>query len=164
MRALRPVLPAVVQYSLVMGLLLFFHFGASDIAKTGQRFELFLLPLVVGAYAALKGKHIQLLRAYVIASTVLAVAWPLHDFGLQKNPVGQMIANAILLLVGVQRLRRLLPCLVILVPGLFLTQSRGAIIAAAIGIVVIVVMHGLRDAPHSHAHWRSRCLRSASSR
>jgi hypothetical protein len=144
-RALRPVFPAVIQYSLVMGLLLFFHFGAGNFAKTGQRFELFLLPLLVGAYAALKGKHMRLLEAYVVASTVLAVAWPFHDFGLQKNPVGQIIANAILLLVGVPALRRLLPFLVVLVPGLFLTESRGAIIAAAIGVVVIVVMHGLRE-------------------
>jgi O-antigen ligase len=55
-----------------------------------------------------------------------------------------MIANAILLLVAVQQLRGLLPCLLLLVPGLLLTQSRGAIIAAAIGVVVILLMHGFR--------------------
>jgi O-antigen ligase len=35
------------------------------------------------------------------------------------------------------------PCLLVLVPGLLLTQSRGAIVAAAIGIVVIVLLRGL---------------------
>ena len=59
---------------------------------------------------------------------MLAVVSPLHDFGVQKNPVGQMIANAILLIVAVQKLRALLPLLLILVPGLFLTQSRGALV------------------------------------
>jgi hypothetical protein len=144
-RALRPVFATVLQYSLVMAFLLVFHFGLGDVAKTGQRFELFLLPLVVGAYAALKARHIRLLQAYIVASCVLAILWPLHTFGMQKNPVGQVIANAILLLVGVESLRRLLPLLLILVPGLFLTQSRGAIIAAAIGVGVIVLMHGLRQ-------------------
>jgi O-antigen ligase len=142
-RALRPLLLPVVPYSVVMGLLLFLHFSSSSLAQTGQRFELFLLPLVVGAYAAVKGKHIRLLQAYIVASTVLAILWPLQDFGMQKNPVGQMIANAILLLVAVQRLRALLPLLLILVPGLFLTQSRGALVAAAIGVGVIVAIHGL---------------------
>jgi len=145
LRALRPVATSIVQYSLVMGLLLFFHSGLGNIAKTGQRFELFLVPLVVGAYAALKGRHIRLLQAYIVATTLLAVLWPLADLGLQKNPVGQLIANAILLLVGVPTLRALLPLLLVLVPGLFLTQSRGAIIAAAIGVGIIVVMHGFRE-------------------
>jgi mannitol-specific phosphotransferase system IIBC component len=74
---------------------------------------------------------------------VLAVAWPLDDLGLQKNPVGQLIANAILLLVGFRALHRLLPCLIVLVPGLLLTQSRGAILAAAVGITIIVALRGL---------------------
>lgn len=124
-RVLRPVLLPVLQYGAVMALLLVFHLGGGEVAQTAQRFELFLLPLIIGAYAALKGQHIRLLQAYVVASTALAIVWPLYDFGMQKNPVGQMIANAILLLVAVQRLRGLLPCLLILVPGLLLTQSRG---------------------------------------
>ena len=52
--ALRPIALPVVQYSVVIGLLLLAHLG-SGAAQTGQRFELFLLPLVVGAYAALRG-------------------------------------------------------------------------------------------------------------
>jgi len=127
-----------------MGLLLFVHSGPGNFAKSGQRFELFLLPLVIGAYAALKGRHIPLLQAYIVATTVLAVLWPFDDLNFQKNPVGQMIANAILLLVGVPALRRLLPLLVLLVPGLFLTQSRGAIVGAVIGVVVLLLVQGFR--------------------
>jgi hypothetical protein len=74
-----------------------------------------------------------MLQTYVLSATVLALAWPLHLLGGQKNPVGQLIGSAILLLVAVPSLRRLLPCLLILVPGLLITQGRGAIIATIVG-------------------------------
>jgi hypothetical protein len=144
-RALRPIAPAVWQYGVLMLLLLAVHLSVSDFAKTGQRFELFLLPLIVGAFAALTGRHIALLKAYVLSATVLAAAWPVAQQSLgQKNPVGQMIANAILVLVGVRALRRYRPCALILVPGLVLTQSRGAIAATMIGLVVIFALQDSR--------------------
>lgn len=144
-KALRPVAPAVVQYGVLMLLLLAVHLGVSDFAKTGQRYELFLLPLIVGAFAALTGRHIALLKAYVLSATALALLWPLAPGLLgQKNPVGQMIANAILVLVGVRALRRYLPCALILVPGLVLTQSRGAIAAAIVGLAVILALQDSR--------------------
>jgi hypothetical protein len=142
-RALRPVAAPVLVYCTIMVLLLPPHLGVENVVQTGQRYELFLAPLVVGAFAALSKQHLPLLQAYVLATTALAVVWPLDSFELQKNPVGQLIANAILLLVGFRALHRLWPCLLVLVPGLLLTQSRGAIMAAAIGITVIVLMRGL---------------------
>src|SRR5204862_998623 len=105
------------------------------------------LPLIVGAFAALTGRHIRVLQAYVLATTVLAAVWPIHHFALNKNPVGQLIANAILLLVGVRALRRLWPCLLLLAPGLILTVSRGAIVGAVIGIMVILVLQRTRAHP-----------------
>jgi hypothetical protein len=142
-RALRPVTAPVLVYSTMMVLLIPLHLGLGNGIKTGQRFELFLVPLVVGSFAALSKRHVPLLQAYVLSTSVLAVVWPLHNFALQKNPVGQLIANAILLLIGYRALRRLWPCLLVLVPGLVLTESRGAIFAAAIGITVVLLMRGL---------------------
>ena len=138
-----PIAFTILQYSCVMAFVVLLHFDTWNVAKTGQRLELFLLPLIVGAYAALKGRHVRLLQAYVVSASALALVWPLNDFNLQKNPVGQVIANAILVLMAMQSLRRMLPLLLILVPGLFLTQSRGAIIATAIGVAVIVVLQTL---------------------
>jgi O-Antigen ligase len=142
-RALRPIATPVLVYCTIMVLLLPSHFGVENVVQTGQRYELFLAPLVVGAFAALSKQHLPLLQAYVLSTTALAVVWPFDSFELQKNPVGQLTANAILLLVGFRALHRLWPCLLVLVPGLLLTQSRGAIVAAAIGITVIVLMRGL---------------------
>ena len=142
--ALRPVGLLVLQFAVVIVLLLPFHFGLAEVAQTAQRLELFLLPLLVGAFAALHGKHIPLLQGYVVSTTVLAVVWQFNSLGMQKNPVGQFIANAILVLVALPALRRLLPCVFVLIPALFLTESRGAVIAAAIGTVVIVFFHEAR--------------------
>jgi hypothetical protein len=143
LRALQPVALPLAIYAGVMIVLLPAHLSLSEIAQTGQRFELFLFPLVVGAFAALTGRVTPMLQAYVVSATLLAVAWPLHLLGGQKNPVGQLIGNAILLLVGVRALHRLLPCLIVLAPMLLVTQSRGAILATMIGTFVIWAMQGL---------------------
>ena len=147
LRSLRPVALPVLLYCGVMLIVLAVHPGIREVFKTGQRFELFLLPLIVGVFAALTGRHIRVLQAYVVATTILAVVWPVHDFGLNKNPMGQMIANAVLLLVGVRALRRLWPCLVPLGAGLIFTVSRGAIAGAVIGIMVILVLQRTRARP-----------------
>ena len=147
LRSLRPVALPVLPYCGVMLILLAVHPGMRELLKTGQRFELFLLPLIVGAFAALTDRHIRVLQAYVVATMVVAVVWPVHDFGINKNPMGQMIANAILLLVGVRALRGLWPCLVPLAAGLIFTVSRGAIAGAVIGIIVILVLQRARARP-----------------
>ena len=139
---MRAVKAPVLQYAVVMLLLLTVHLGVGDIFKTGQRYELFLLPLIVGAFAAISDQHLVVLRAYVLAATALAIVWPFAQSIGQKNPVGQMIGNAILVLIAIPSLRKLFPCLLILVPGLLYTESRGAIGATIVGVVVIGIFTG----------------------
>ncbi len=55
-----------------------------------------------------------------------------------------MIGNAILLLVGVRSLRRYAPLALVLVPGLLLTGSRGAVVATAVGLAVILALQRSR--------------------
>jgi len=145
LHALRPLRGGLVQYGLFLVLLLLIHFSFKELAQTGQRFELFLLPLVVGAYATLAGRELGVLKAYVVAATVLAVLWPFDQSLGQKNPVGQMIANAVLLLVGVRRLRAYAPLALVLVPALLLTGSRGAILATAVGLLILIVLQRSRS-------------------
>jgi hypothetical protein len=149
LRALRPVRGPVLQYAVLVGLLLAAHPGLGSMLKSTQRLELLVLPLLVGAFVALGGHHMRLLRAYVAAATVLAVVWPINPLNLhaemQKNPTGQLLANALLLVIGVRDLRRFLPCLPVLLVGLFLTASRGAILALAVGLAVIAIVHSGRN-------------------
>lgn len=149
LRALRPVRAAVMQYAVAIVLLLAIHPAFGTMLKSGQRLELLVLPLLVGAVFGLRNQYLLALRAYVLASTVLAALWPLNLPGLkgelQKNPTGQLLANAILVLLAVPALRRFLPCLPVLAVGLLLTGSRGAILALLLGVAVIVVLRGGRD-------------------
>lgn len=142
LRALRPVRLPLLQYLVFVLILLALHFDGAGILKTLQRFELLGLPLLAGAFIALRGQETRFLKAYIVGSTVLAVVWPvLHNtsFGaeFQKNPVGQVIANAVLILISVRQLRRFLPCLPLLAIGLGLTASRGAVVSVAAGLVVL---------------------------
>jgi O-antigen ligase len=80
---------------------------------------------------------------------VIAVMFPFVSLGLQKNPAGQFVADALLLVIGVPRLARYRILVPLLVYGLFATQSRGAIVACAGGVVVILAfrwMHSPRQA------------------
>lgn len=147
LRALRPARIAFVQYGWLIAVLLVLHFGLGSAVKSFQRIELFAFPALAGAFFALRRNHMLVLRAYVVVATVLAVVWPvLNSHGLagqlQKNPTGQLIVGAILLLVGVRALRHLLPCMPLLILGLALTASRGAILALAVGLLVLSVMYG----------------------
>jgi len=149
LRALRPLRLAVLQYAWFIAALLVLHASASSLFKSGQRLELFFIPMLVGAYIAIRRDHMLVLKAYVVATTLLGLAWPiLKAHGLsgqfQKNPVGQMIVGGILLVIAVHGLRRLLPLLPLLMIGLALTASRGALLALVVGLVVLSVMHGGR--------------------
>ena len=53
-RSLRPVAAPVLLYSAFVLILLGAHIGGKELVKTGQRYELFLLPLLVGAFVALQ--------------------------------------------------------------------------------------------------------------
>jgi len=148
--ALRPVGIAFVQYAWLILVLLALHPGFGSAVKSFQRLELFGLPLLVGAYIALRRQHMLVLRAYVLVATLLAVAWPVLDAHgatgqLPKNTTGQLLASAILLLIGVRALRQLLPCLPVLVIGLALTASRGSVLAVVVGIAVLSVLLGGRN-------------------
>lgn len=144
LHALRPLKGGLRQYGFFLLVLLAIHFSLKDLAQTGQRFELFLVPVVIGAFAALAGRELGVLRAYVVAATVLAALWPFEPSLGQKNPVGQLIGNAILILVGIRRLRQYAPLALVLVPGLLLTGSRGAVLATAIGLVVVLALQNER--------------------
>jgi hypothetical protein len=143
-RSLRPIAFPVGQFAVLMLLLVAVHFSPHDVLQTIQRYELFAFPLVVGAFAALTNRHLILLTGYVLSATLLGLLWPIAGGLGQKNPVGQMVGNAILVLVGVRGLRRYLPLAVLLTPALILTGSRGAILATAIGLLIVFGLQNVR--------------------
>ncbi|MGD0196616.1 MAG: O-antigen ligase family protein [Solirubrobacteraceae bacterium] len=143
--SIRPARLPLLQYAWALAALLVFHLGFTSALKSMQRLELFALPVFVGAYLALRGKHLLVLRGYVVSAAVLSVVWPvLNAHGLtgqlDKNPTAGFIATAILLLLVVRELRPIIWCMPVLLVGLGLTASRGAVVSLGVGIVVIVLM------------------------
>lgn len=142
---LRRVAWPVGQYCLFVAFLLAAHFHFQEVEKSFQRIELIAFPVIVGSYLALRGYHLRLIKAYVVAAAVLAVVWPFDSLSLQKNPAGQFIANGLLLVIAIPALSRYRLLALVMVYGLFATQSRGAIVAAGIGLVVMFLVQGLRS-------------------
>ena len=138
---------AVLQYLACMAVLLALHLSPGTLLKTGQRLELLVVPIVVGALIAQEGCERLFLRMYIVSAAILSLAWPFivsgdQGLGIQKNPAGQFIANAILVLLAVPAVRNWAFLLLtpVLVLGLFLTESRGAIVSVGAGLGALVVL------------------------
>lgn len=144
-RALRSQSFPLLQYCAFLLVLLAAHLGVGAAVQTVQRLELVGLPVLVGCYLALRRADLRLLQAYVVGTTAVAAIWHFHHLSLQKNPAGQLMANAIVVLVGVPRLGRLRFVLPVLVYGLFATESRGAIVACALGLGAVFLVRGLHS-------------------
>jgi O-antigen ligase len=140
---LRSLALTVGPYVGLMLILLAAHLGPDQFIKTPQRLELLVAPLLLGSAIVRWGLEEHLLRAYVVASTLLAAAWfPLQNSVAlgQKNPVGQFIANALVLLLAVKSLRRRLGlCIPILAAGLLLTGSRGALVSVPVAAGLLII-------------------------
>ena len=141
LKALRiPLLP----YVALMGVLLVFHLSTVSTIKTGQRLDLFLFPLIIGAAIVRWGDERRFLTVYVVCAGLFGLVWHFvnnYYYLGQKNPVGQFVANAIIILIAVKPLRRKLwPLAPVLIGTLFLTQSRGAIVSVGVAVIVILAL------------------------
>ena len=147
LRALAPLRWPLGQYVAVMGVVWAGHLGFSTLLQTGQRLELFLIPLLAGAAIVQWGCERGVLRTYVVVTTAFAGLYPFFSdgemgLGVQKNPAGQFIANALLMQIAIPELRkRLLWTIPILTLGLFWTQSRGALVSVPIGLAAMLLMN-----------------------
>ncbi|WP_088319764.1 O-antigen ligase [Kineosporia sp. R_H_3] len=154
LRALSPLKGVVGQYLAVLTVLLVAHPEFAVLVATGQRVELFVFPLLVGALVARTGRELWFLRAYIVASAVTGALWIAGVELGQKNPIGQFVANALILLLAVKPLRPWLQWLTpLLVAGLLWTQSRGAILSVGVALAVLVLAQ-----PGSRSRLRSLAL------
>jgi hypothetical protein len=142
---LRPAKWPVLQYCVFVLVLFCAHPGVQPLLQTLQRYELIVFPLVIGSYLVIRGVHVTALKAYIVAASVIAVMFPFVSLGLQKNPAGQFVADALLLVIGVPRLARYRILVPVLVWGMFATESRGAIVACAVGVTVILDLRWTRS-------------------
>lgn len=145
--ALRPLAGPFWIYAGVLAVLLAAHPDLTSVINSAQRLELTVLPAVVAAVVLDAAGIRRAMQLFVVSATVLAVLWVVlgHGstgdtvLGIQKNPAGQFMTDAILVLLAAPRLQALRFCLPLLAAGLLFTQSRGGILALAVGMVVLVL-------------------------
>jgi hypothetical protein len=125
------------------------HRSVTTVANTVQTYQLFLVPLVVGAVVLTRSQARVGIWLFVAASVGLALTWiTTNGQGLplsgNKNPAGQFLANAaILVLALAPGWRSRLSLLVTLGVGIVFTQSRGALLGAGVGIALVLLLRGL---------------------
>lgn len=74
----------------------------AKLAKTGRRYKLVPFPVIIGAFAALSGEDIPLIKGCIVFGTIVGVARPSdHAIG-PCRPGGQSIVDAILLCVDLR--------------------------------------------------------------
>lgn len=142
-QSLRPMLPLLATYTAVLLFALVSHTDQSALVNALQRLQILVVPLVVGA-VLLDRRHLQrALSLYVLTATALALAWSADALPaallFQKNPVGQYIAGALLVIAGDPRRWRRLLALPPLAYGLLQTESRGALLGLLFGLAVLVL-------------------------
>lgn len=140
-RRLKPLVPFVIAYAAVLLVVLAVTPGAAAFVNATQRMQILLVPLVVGGVLLGRQNLQRALTLYVVTATVLAAAWSADlipdAVSFQKNPVGQFIAGALLVITAQPGQRWRLLLVPPLAWGLFQTESRGAILALLVGLVVL---------------------------
>lgn len=115
-----------------------------------QRVELVVVTLFAGAYLVRSAALGRALALYVFFASALAVSAMVTVIvqgtgtdgflGVQKNPAGQAIAGALLVVVSTRRMPARAVLAALLAVGLLASLSRGAMLAAAVGLLVVAVL------------------------
>ena len=135
-----PLYLLIGVYLAVLVLVVVLNPGSHSIVDALHRVQVVGVAVVVGGFV-LSGRALrQALGGYLLVTTVFAVAYAAVStgaggLGIQKNPAGQFIAVAVLLVLGTDvlgtwRFALLAP----LSLGLFATGSRGALLGLGVGI------------------------------
>ena len=110
---LRPLAGPLLVYVAALLVVLAAHPEVTSLANSLQRVELAVVPAVVAAALLDRSTLMTGLRLYVLSSAALAAAFTVAQvggapevlFGVNKNPAGQFIASALLIVIGTRAVR-----------------------------------------------------------
>lgn len=140
--AVRPVLPVIAFYALMLLPALAALPAAGSLLDAAQRLQIVLVPVLVGAVVLRRSGLTAALNLYVGAASVVGVLFGLGllppELELQKNPVGQFLAGALLILATGRCPRLRLVAVPALAYGLFATESRGAVLGLLAGLAALI--------------------------
>jgi len=147
--------PALYLALLLPGLIA--HPGGPAVLEWCHRLELTTGATLVGVWLVRENRHRLALRLLVVGCLIVAgssieftlvhALHPAYPLGLHKNFAGAMLSIALLVLMAGNQLHEIPkrirhPVEVIIALGLLATQSRGAMLALAFGIVAWLVRSG----------------------
>ena len=140
--ALRPVLPLVGVYALTMLPALAAHVEVGSLINAAQRLQIVLVPLFLGAVVLRRAGLSAALNLYIVCASAIGVAFGLgltpDQLEFQKNPLGQFVVGALLLVATGQGGRLALAAAPALAFGLFASESRGAVLGLIAGLFALV--------------------------
>jgi hypothetical protein len=130
-------------YAGVLAVAVASHPDLGALVNAGQRLQIVLMSLIVGAVVLDEKAREVALSMYVMTATLLGLAWTAkivpEALAFQKNPVGQYLAGALLVLLATPGHRGRLVAVVPLSIGLLSTESRGAIMGLVVGMMLLVL-------------------------
>jgi O-Antigen ligase len=142
-----PALLWTLPFLLWLAIVVIDHPSATSAANAIQYGELSALGIALGATVLDRRLARIAILGFITVAAILALLWAAHigrtHLG-DKNPSGQFMVDAALLsLVVVRRARYRYPVILLLIVGILFTESRGAVLGAAIGVLVLAAFRGL---------------------
>jgi hypothetical protein len=145
--AVKPTLPWILPFLGWLVVVLLVHLSLHSAINTVQYAELTGFAIVVGAAMLTPKTARWAMIGFLAVACITAVLWTVRSGSFSvdnKNPAGQFMVDALLLsLIVVPKWRWRGPIVLLLILGTLHTESRGAVLGAGIGGLVLLAFRGL---------------------
>ncbi|MCW2496003.1 O-antigen ligase family protein [Jatrophihabitans sp.] len=143
--ALRPLIVPFGVYLVAALVVIAAHPSTRGVVRLVQRCEVVGIAAILGGCLLTERIARRAFLIFVVAGVVLTLLWLVHGgrpaiWAGQKNPSGQFIADAALVTLALVRSRWRIPLALLLVAGVYATESRGALIGLGAGVAVLILM------------------------
>jgi hypothetical protein len=144
---LRPVLPWMAPFLIWLVVLVLVHPSQHALVNSVQYAELTGFAVVVGAVVLTPATVRAAMTGFLVVACITAALWTARSGSFSvdnKNPAGQFMVDAMLLsLIVVRTWRWRAPIVLLLILGILHTESRGAVLGAGLGGLVLLAFRGL---------------------
>jgi hypothetical protein len=147
LRAIRPLLPWLAPFLLWLVVIVIAHPSLHSAVNALQYAELTGFAVVVGAVVFTPATARLAMTGFVAVACITAALWTVSSGSFSvdnKNPAGQFMVDAMLLsLVVVRGWKWRAPIILLLILGILHTESRGAVLGAGLGGLMLLTFRGL---------------------
>jgi hypothetical protein len=145
--AIRPLVPWLAPFLLWLAVVVIAHPSLHSAVNALQYAELTGFAVVVGAVVFTPASARLAMTGFVTVACITAALWTVASGSFSvdnKNPAGQFMVDALLLsLVVLRSWKWRAPVILLLILGILHTESRGAVLGAGLGGLVLLGFRGL---------------------